>query len=157
MLTQFGQYVVTTNITRFLYSLQFIYKGLIILVQILLQTLQFSCTYKKWIVHVLVAEFDYLILARYVLFNKITKSNNILLKILTRSYIIQCSPIVFFYLGCDRYGLRTRSHGLDAERYLVLSRKRTPGELVAHIRANGGETYKYILKLPTGDGATKSY
>ena len=47
-----------------------------------------------------------------------------------------------------RFGLRTRSQNQDDQRYLVLSRKRTARELVAHVRANGGETFKYILLEP---------
>lgn len=47
-----------------------------------------------------------------------------------------------------KYHLRNKSHGQNEDRYLVLSRKRAPLELVAHIRANGGETNKYILKPP---------
>ena len=47
-----------------------------------------------------------------------------------------------------KYHLKAKSYGKDDDRYLVLSRKRTPLELVAHIRANGGETCKYLLKSP---------
>jgi len=45
--------------------------------------------------------------------------------------------------------LRTRSYGSKNARYLVLCRRRSPAELVRHIRANGGETLKYILKEPS--------
>lgn len=46
--------------------------------------------------------------------------------------------------------LKTRSYGSKESRYLVLSRRRTPAELVQHIRNNGGETLKYIIREPTG-------
>jgi G-patch domain/R3H domain len=44
--------------------------------------------------------------------------------------------------------LKTRSYGSKESRYLVLSRRRTPLELVEHIRNNGGETLKYTLRAP---------
>lgn len=49
-----------------------------------------------------------------------------------------------------KFQLKNKSYGQNEDRFLVLSRKRTPAELVAHIRANGGETSKYILESPGG-------
>jgi len=45
--------------------------------------------------------------------------------------------------------LKTRSYGSGDQRHLILSLQRTPLQLVAHLRAHGGETVKYLLTEPT--------
>lgn len=55
---------------------------------------------------------------------------------------------VIIHQQSRRYQLKNKSYGHDEDRFLVLSRKRTPLELIAHVLANGGETTKYILKPP---------
>lgn len=49
---------------------------------------------------------------------------------------------------CQKLGLKTHSHGIGEERYLVVSRKRNPSQLFNHIMSQGGETSKYKLMPP---------
>ncbi|ESN99983.1 hypothetical protein HELRODRAFT_176284 [Helobdella robusta] len=48
-----------------------------------------------------------------------------------------------------KFHLKSKSHGQEPDRYLVLSRKRTALELFEHIIASGGETMKYRLIAPS--------
>ena len=45
--------------------------------------------------------------------------------------------------------LKTKSYNKGDERYLILSRKRSPQELLAHLLASGGETRRHKLIPPT--------
>ena len=50
-----------------------------------------------------------------------------------------------------KLGLRSRSYGQGDERYLVVGRKRSAGQLFQHVMMNGGATSKYELVPPGGD------
>ena len=39
----------------------------------------------------------------------------------------------------------------QSERYIILSRRRSVAELLDYVRANGGETQRYILMEPKGE------
>ncbi|XP_046560726.1 uncharacterized protein LOC124269743 [Haliotis rubra] len=47
-----------------------------------------------------------------------------------------------------RFRLKSRSRGSNANRYIIVSRKRTSGELFEHIMSQGGSTSKYELVPP---------
>ncbi|ELT92361.1 hypothetical protein CAPTEDRAFT_169717 [Capitella teleta] len=49
---------------------------------------------------------------------------------------------------CQKFGLKTHSHGKGEQRYLVVSRKRNKQQLVEHLMQKGGETSKYVLLPP---------
>ena len=51
----------------------------------------------------------------------------------------------------QKLNLKTHSHGSGETRYLVVSRKRTAGELFSHVMSSGGETSKYLLTPPSHD------
>lgn len=48
----------------------------------------------------------------------------------------------------NRFGLKSVSYGKDADRQLVISRKKTPWEIVEEVKQAGGSTDKYDLVLP---------
>jgi len=48
----------------------------------------------------------------------------------------------------QKSGLKTKSFGKGEERYLVVSRKRSPSQLFEHIMSSGGQTNKYSLIPP---------
>ena len=50
----------------------------------------------------------------------------------------------------QKLGLKTHSHGSGENRFLVVSRKRTPNQLYRHLVECGGETEKYKLIPPLG-------
>ena len=48
----------------------------------------------------------------------------------------------------QKLGLKTKSYGSGDNRYLVISRKRTPAQLLEHIMRSGGKTEKYSIIPP---------
>jgi hypothetical protein len=49
---------------------------------------------------------------------------------------------------CTRLDLKSVSYGSGNERYMIISRKRTPWDLFNHIQSQGGSTNKYSLVPP---------
>ncbi|ESO98857.1 hypothetical protein LOTGIDRAFT_113738 [Lottia gigantea] len=50
--------------------------------------------------------------------------------------------------ACRKFGLKSKSYGSGDDRYLVISRQRTPQELYQYVLSKGGETHKYKLIPP---------
>ena len=51
---------------------------------------------------------------------------------------------------CLKLGLKSQSSGKGTNRFMIVSRKRTVNQLLAHVMQQGGETSKYLLIPPSG-------
>ena len=57
----------------------------------------------------------------------------------------------------QKYGLKTQSKGRDDARFLILSRKRSAGQLLDHVMSSGGATSKYEVIPPSKQKDDEEY
>ena len=59
--------------------------------------------------------------------------------------------------AAQKYGLKSHSKGKDEARYLIISRKRSAGQLLDHVMSSGGTTSKYEVIPPSKQDESEDY